>query len=268
MSEMTEGDGVKGNTNSLTSQRSKFVFTVNNYTPADEIIVKESIKNFGIRGGYGREVAPSTGTKHLQGFIILKKPMRWNQLEFPKGTHFETMKGTLKENINYISKEDKNYWGVGLPDPIRCIAEEDMYDWQKEVIKFIRENRYDDRTIIWYWDPEGCKGKSSLAKYICYYMGGVLLNGSGSDMKYALSVYYKEHQCLPHIVIIDLPRSSENTLDMKAIEEIKNGFFFSPKYESNMIIGNSPILIVFANHEPTEKIKNALSSDRWRIVAI
>jgi hypothetical protein len=48
----------------------KFVFTMNNYTEEDEamlteLLIKEEVLNLYI----GREVAPSTGTKHLQGFV-------------------------------------------------------------------------------------------------------------------------------------------------------------------------------------------------------
>jgi len=49
------------------------------------------------------------------------------------------------------------------------------------------------------------------------------------------------------------------------LESIKNGLFFSGKYESTQVVMNSPHLIIFAN-EPPDKSK--MSADRWHIVRI
>ena len=49
------------------------------------------------------------------------------------------------------------------------------------------------------------------------------------------------------------------------MEAIKNGCFFSGKYESGMVRFNSPHILVFAN-EPPERTK--LSQDRWCVFAL
>uniref|UniRef100_UPI004049B2EE hypothetical protein n=7 Tax=Pseudomonadati TaxID=3379134 RepID=UPI004049B2EE len=61
----------------------------------------------------------------------------------------------------------------------------------------------------------------------------------------------------------DIPRSQLDYLSYTGIEEVKNGCFFSSKYESEMVLYNSPHIIVFANEEPTY---HKLSSDRWNVV--
>lgn len=44
----------------------RFVFTLNNYGPEDEERIQGHIADFRF-AIYGREIAPSTGTPHLQG---------------------------------------------------------------------------------------------------------------------------------------------------------------------------------------------------------
>jgi len=51
-------------------QRSRdWCFTVNNYKPADEALLQQLDSKYLI---YGREVAPETGTEHLQGYVYFK----------------------------------------------------------------------------------------------------------------------------------------------------------------------------------------------------
>ncbi len=52
----------------------------------------------------------------------------------------------------------------------------------------------------------------------------------------------------------------EDYVSYQALEEIKDGIFFSGKYEGGMKIFNSPHVICFANFSPAE---HKLSGDRW-----
>jgi hypothetical protein len=56
--------------------------------------------------GYAKEICPSTGKEHWQGFVYTKTPMKftvWKKL-FP-GAHIESMLGDFKSNTIYCSKE-------------------------------------------------------------------------------------------------------------------------------------------------------------------
>jgi len=66
-------------------------------------------------------------------------------------------------------------------------------------------------------------------------------------------------------MIIDVPRDNGNNISYKAIESIKNGMIYSPKYEGGYKLFNSPHIIVFANQAPQQE---RLSSDRWVITQI
>lgn len=108
----------KGNTVLSRRRVRNWCFTLNNYTEGDIEMLK-SLKDCKIM--FGKEEAPTTGTPHLQGFIMFKNPRtlvglkRINPL-----IHWEEMKGDINANIIYCSKESK---------------EEDIYsnidDWQK-----------------------------------------------------------------------------------------------------------------------------------------
>lgn len=54
----------------------------------------------------------------------------------------------------------------------------------------------------------------------------------------------------------------ENYVSYEAIESVKDGIFFSGKYESGMTIFNQPHIICFANFAPDI---GKMSSDRWKI---
>jgi len=77
--------------------------------------------------------------------------------------------------------------------------------------------------------------------------------------------YNEKRKKYPKIIIFDVPRTHIDYLNYEAIESIKNGCFFSGKYECCQVIMNCPHVLIFANTEP-ERYK--LSSDRWNIVEI
>ena len=85
-----------------------FVFTLNNYTSEDE---KNLAENPGfVYVFYGREVAPTTGTKHLQGFVVTKDKVRPTGVAklIPRA-HVELMKGKFVQNATYCGKSNDTY---------------------------------------------------------------------------------------------------------------------------------------------------------------
>ncbi len=54
----------------------------------------------------GREICPSTGKRHWQGFIYFKNPRGFNKLKADHpGDHIERARGTTKDNVLYCSKD-------------------------------------------------------------------------------------------------------------------------------------------------------------------
>lgn len=251
-----------GNTNPQ-SQRAKWVFTWNNYSDEANTILKYFFEGYCKELGYGREVAPTTGTPHLQGYFHLSKKLRFDQVKklLPKEINFRTMGGTIAQNKVYAVKDgDFTIWekqGSPKGDPKVEILST-LRPWQDDIITLLLKEP-NDRTINWVWDSKGNTGKTSLCKYLIIKMKAFYAYGDAKDVKCALA----QSKDLPRIILIDIPRGGR--IDYKLLEEIKNGLLFSGKYESKMIIMNSPHLVVFANRAPdTEK----LSQDRWNIMEI
>lgn len=64
-------------------------------------------------------------------------------------------------------------------------------------------------------------------------------------------------------MLFGIPRTcTAEYVSYSALEELKDGIFFSGKYESSMVMTNNLHIFVFANFEPD---RSKLSKDRWEI---
>lgn len=94
-----------------------WVFTLNNYTEEEESLLSTLVSdenNCIAYLAYGREIAPSTGTPHLQGHLELRSRLREDQLNRLLGNRarLAVRGGTFEENEEYCSKcEDYHSWG-------------------------------------------------------------------------------------------------------------------------------------------------------------
>lgn len=114
-----------------------------------------------------------------------------------------------------------------------------------------------NREIIWIYDPIGGIGKSVL----CKHLGSdtlVLTSTNEGDINFILSQFSRAK-----IIVFDLARKSEKFMNYRTLENIKNGYVTSTKYESKNIQIDIPHLVVFANFFCERK---ELSSDRWNIL--
>lgn len=255
--------GAEGNTNPSAKQiapSKRWIFVLNNYGEDDISAIVPVLK---AEGQYiFQEETGKSGTPHLQGYIEFKRKLRPLSLKLNPAIHWEKARGTRQQNIDYCSKSEtrtgKQYTNMKLPKPIKTLTS--LYPWQQELIDILKQDP-DDRTIYWYFEQTGNVGKSAIAKYICIHMNAIILSGKSTDMKYGIMKYMEKHDGLaPDIIIIDTPRHSAGFISYTGIEEIKNGCFFSSKYESDMCIFNSPHVVVFSNQEPDY---DKMSADRW-----
>ncbi|AEL87790.1 putative replication-associated protein [Bat associated cyclovirus 3] len=84
----------------------RFVFTWNNYCDEDFVKSCNYIKEFCKYGIVGKELCPTTGTRHLQGFCNLIKPTRFSTIKqrLHNTIHIEKANGSDEQNQNYCKK--------------------------------------------------------------------------------------------------------------------------------------------------------------------
>lgn len=232
-----------------------------------EKVVPE-FQDHGCRGYViGEEICPSTGTPHLQGYGEFNDKIRWSEFKsLPKGIEWQAAKGTKAQNMIYCSKEGKFISsGTCKIKPIYKV-EIELYEWQKNIVKIIDEPP-DDRDIYWFWEEKGCAGKTTFQKWIFLnYKSVAILSGKASDMKNGIVAYEEKNEQLPEIILINIPRCQDaDHVSWQGIEEIKDMFFYSPKYEGGMVCGANPHVLIFSNKQPP---MDKLSSDRWKIIHI
>jgi len=203
------------------------------------------------------------GTPHLQGTVAFDKEMRSTVWDKASRGHWEKLKGTWAQSVEYCSKEESRVgreWSKGIPKPLKLITPDKW--WQLEILKLIDEEP-DDRKVHWYWSEKGGVGKSQFAKY-CVAKKNCLFFEEGKKSDIMHLIFEAPDERL-ETMIIDVPRDNGNNISYKAIESIKNGMIYSPKYEGGYKLFNSPHIIVFANQAPQCE---RLSSDRWVIKQI
>lgn len=236
-----------------------WTFTLNNFTEIEfEILKSEILKNC-LDYRVQEEIGES-GTPHLQGFIHAKKRIRPMEAFSNKKIHWEKARSPTHARA-YCTKEDTatgNYI-LDTVEPLDLITPNQQ--WQHEILQLI-STKPDYRKIYWYWDNNGNTGKSAFGKYLCAKHNALCVSGKSNDCKYAIVKWHEEKKAYPKIIIFDIPRTNIDYINYEAIESIKNGCFFSGKYECTQVLMNSPHVIIFANSPPQEY---KLSIDRWEI---
>lgn len=216
----------------------------------------------------GQEICPTTGTPHIQGYVHFEHKVRWSAFKsLPKGIEWQAAKGTKHANEKYCSKEGN---AIARGD---CNVYEkytlDLYlrKWQEDIMTEIVDQAPDDRVIYNFWEPEGGTGKTTFQKWLFMHRNGVVvLSGKASDMKHGIVCYKEAQGCVPKIVVINIPRCQDiDHISWQGIEEIKDMFFFSPKYEGGMVCDRSPTMMIFSN-EPIPDDK--LSKDRYCVIRL
>lgn len=206
-------------------------------------------------------------TLHIQFALYWKNKKAFSAVKelFPKAhleasSNWHRAKAYCSKKETRIGETHTSSNTLSVKDPLHG---KQLYPWQTAVIDILKTDP-DDRTIYWFVDTVGNHGKTSLAKHICLSMeDSLFLTGKAADMKYGCFSYIESKKTsAPRVVMIDLVRSQENFFSYQGLEEIKNGIFYNTKYESKMVLFDSPHVIVFANWPPE---MDKLSRDRWKI---
>lgn len=269
-----EGHTKEHNSRNTNKRYRNWFFTLNNYKQEeiDHLLKLDIIKAYAFQEEIGLE-----GTPHLQGVLTLTdaKTFAYVKESINERAHWERCKNIWAAR-NYCSKfETRNgkQWTKGFAyqsKPSDPLKGKKLRSFQKKVIEIIEELP-DDRTIHWFYDKQGNTGKTSLCKHLVLKYNALIVGGRHQDAYFGIIEAQKRKQPI-NIVVFDIPRSNAkhdfSTGEMKVnvsytgIEGIKNGIFFSTKYESRSCVFNSPHVIIFSNYPPD---RTQLSTDRWRV---
>lgn len=230
-----------------------------------------------------QEEVGESGTRHLQMALSFKRKQncistRW----LPSTFHWFVMRAGTKDRGNELAAywycldpakrmDGGRKWRLGVPDcprPIERITYEMLHPWQKSIYDSCRDPCGPfDRKIRWIWEPNGNVGKSVLAKafHDMDEFPSIFVSGKNKDVLFALATFVEKHGQGPQVIIIDVPRVNHGAVSYQAIENAKNGLFFSAKFESVTVRANIPHVIIFSNQEPDYA---SVSGDRWWVQKI
>lgn len=172
-------------------QGKNFIFTLNNYTEDDEKQLAELECSYLI---YQHELAPDTGTPHLQGYIQFGKRIDFNKLRKLFRWHIEKARGTPEECRDYCSKSEsrdpafdrlvergtikhdergrrtdlqeikkKILNKTPLIDVVQHCESYQQLKYAEGLSKYFPNDTERDVEVYWYWGPTG-SGKTQAAR--------------------------------------------------------------------------------------------------------
>lgn len=92
------------------SKHNYYCFTLNNYVEDELVRLRTQFTSEEVRYAlFGYEIAPTTGTPHLQGYVAFKtrKSFSFVKAFLPERTHFKACRGSEAKNREYCSKDGK-----------------------------------------------------------------------------------------------------------------------------------------------------------------
>jgi hypothetical protein len=89
-----------------------------------------------------------------------------------------------------------------------------------------------------------------------------LIDGKGADAKHNILTFYKLNGTFPRVCLLDIPRVNSDFVSYQTLEQVKNMFFHSGKFEGGTVNGPEPHVLVFSNARPD---LSKMSNDRWKI---
>lgn len=228
------------------------------------------------------EVGEETGYRHYQGVMRTKARTRWSEVRqwMPEGTHLEITRSWSAqwEYCQKLETREGGPWMLERPvkkggRPKKQVVEEVpewpvarrprpevWYPWQQELLEYAG-SLPDERTVVWVYDQEGKKGKTTVGHELCKKYDGIVIDGSKRDILSMAS--QKWHR----LWIVELERdTTSDKAPYRAIEKLKGGMYMNSKFECVSIEDDRLVhVIVLANCAP---ILTKLTVDRWKLITI
>lgn len=96
--------------------------TINEPTESDAPDISKGVDSPFLYAVFGMEKAPTTGTRHIQAYVVYHKRVRFPTVkrDFPRA-HIEVAKGTPQQNYDYCTK-DGDFYEIGTLPPSKGVA--------------------------------------------------------------------------------------------------------------------------------------------------
>jgi hypothetical protein len=152
----------------------------------------------------------------------------------------------------------------GLISPgVKLVPEEvELKPWQRDLESALTDTPPDDRSILFYVDEEGGKGKTWFQRYmVTKYPDDVQLLSVGKrdDVAHAIDAS-------KGVFLFNIPRGGMEFFNYHVVEQLKDRLVFSPKYNSSMkTLLKNPHVVIFCNESPDEE---KMTADRFIIETI
>lgn len=243
------------------NQSKYWCFTFNNYLEKDisdlETCFRENSSKYIFESEIGEK-----GTKHLQGYIALKKKGRPSELNLSKSIHWEKCKGNEDSNIKYCSKDYRakvNDCKLYKSDNIKLLVDrpkvkiiDELRPFQKSILNILDSN-VNEGKVIWICDTQGQLGKTQLLRYLHVTKGCPFTYGGKANDIINL-VFNNKDYLLDNdkaVMIYNLPRETDNEkISYKSMEQINDGAISNTKFETGCFVCNPPHVLVLANCMP------------------
>lgn len=195
---------------------------------------------------------------------VEKKPGRRNDLEeFKNDVKAGTL--SLKEVREKHSETYAKYSRFCIEyvqdhRPAKEVEHHPLRNWQKD-LNTILNRPANDRTIVFVVDVKGNSGKTWFSHYYrsLHEDVQVMSPGKKADMAYTLMQDIR-------VLILDAPRSKQSDfIQYDFLEEVKNGYVFSGKYESMMKTLGKVHVVCLMNEDPDF---TKLSQDRYHTIRV
>lgn len=168
----------------------------------------------------------------------------------------------LREKHSNVMARYRSFAAEYVMDNIKVTPQEHhpLREWQQNLYVHLLKppNR---REIIFVVDKTGNNGKTWFAHYFAELIDNVqvIVPGKKADMAYILN------QRMTYF-FFDAPRSKQGEfIQYDFLEELKNGYVLSPKYESRMKTFQMCHVVVLTNEMPD---MTKLSADRYNIIQL
>lgn len=120
-----------------------YCFTINNWTEEHKTFLSSLLDRLECLV-YGEEIAPTTNTPHLQGYLRFKKIIKITTLaNMMNGIHYIIAKGSPMENYKYCTKDGKNIFEFGTFTNVS--QGKKFEEFKEDIKKGMNEKEYSEK---------------------------------------------------------------------------------------------------------------------------